>query len=145
MSFVFVLISSWAKCIVRVNCSYCFRPAKLIKAKELHPRKRGWLYICYNCKAHVGCHRGTREPLGYLATKDVRRLRHRCHKALDPIWQSQIVTRSETYEWVAKVLNLPAEEAHIGKLNKSQCQKLLVATKQLKYQFYGLLQKGDKE
>ena len=50
-----------------VYCPYCGRQAEYVDSKVIYGRSYGMAYLCRNCDAYVGVHRGTDEPLGRLA------------------------------------------------------------------------------
>lgn len=87
-----------------------------------------WVWICPNypkCDMYVGCHPGTFKPLGTLADNDLRALRWRAHKAMDTCWKSGRMSRDEAYEELQVVLEVGSNEAHIGKLDSEQCEKVI--------------------
>jgi len=117
------------------NCQYCGARAKLANAYEVFGKDSDQhYYICFNfpsCDALVGCHPGTINPYGILANRELRHLRRLVHNAIDPFWQSGRMTRDQVYEQIERELNLTPDEAHIGMLNKAQCETILC-----RYQFW---------
>lgn len=55
----------------------------------------------------------------------LRAERHKAHRAFDALWISGLMSRSEAYQWMAKVMVLKKREAHIGKFNATQCRQLI--------------------
>ena len=87
-----------------------------------------WIWICANypkCDMYVGCHQGTCKPLGTLAGDRLRALRWRAHKAMDTSWKSGHMTRDKAYEELQVALGIGPDDAHIGKLNIEQCEKVI--------------------
>lgn len=87
-----------------------------------------WVWTCPDypkCDMYVGCHPGTIKPLGTLANQELRSLRWRAHKAMDTCWKSDRMTRDEAYEELQIVLELGPKEAHIDRLNRAQCEKVI--------------------
>jgi len=87
-----------------------------------------WMWVCPGypkCDMYVGCHKGTCRPLGTLAGDRLRALRWRAHKSFDSCWKSGKMTRTEGYAELQKVLELGPKEAHIGRLDESQCEKII--------------------
>ena len=85
-------------------------------------------YVCKNfpeCDTYVGCHKGTQKPLGSLADRDLRDRRRRAHKAFDWAWESGRLTRHESYELMSEILKIEFKDAHIGRLDLDQCQKVI--------------------
>lgn len=52
-------------------------------------------------------------------------VRHITHIVFDSIWQSGMMNRSQAYNWMAHVMGIPPENAHIGKLSYIQCIRLI--------------------
>jgi len=77
-------------------------------------------YYCMRCQSFVGCHPGTLIPLGKMATQATRRQRRRVHELIDPLWQSGLAERSNIYQWMAIVLHIPIDDAHISWFDKTQ-------------------------
>jgi hypothetical protein len=68
-----------------------------------------------------------------MAGSETRHLRSQVHTAFDPLWRGGPMARTEAYDWMAHVLGIERERAHIGMLDKGQCELLLekVAEKKL--------------
>jgi hypothetical protein len=88
--------------------------------------KRPWPYI-WRCKcgAQVGCHIGTRKPLGFMAHRTIRHLRAEVHFLLDRIWKSGYVKRANIYPWLALQLELEEPDCHISELTLEQLKSSL--------------------
>lgn len=82
------------------------------------------MWKCRNktCGALVSCHPGTRNPVGYMAGKALRRLRTECHKVFDLLWckPDSPFTRHSSYYWLSTLLGIPQEVANISKLTEEQ-------------------------
>lgn len=113
-------------------CPYCGARASLVRGPEVYPHradlstKRFWK-CSGGCDAFVGCHPKTREPLGRLADKELREAKMAAHRFFDPMWQSELVTRTMAYRILAHLMDLPPEETHIGKFDVGQCKKAIEA------------------
>ena len=87
----------------------------------------GKFYGCMNwpkCDVTHGAHDdGT--PLGIPANKATREARMRAHEEFDTLWKGHRMTRGRAYEWMRQVMSLSEDEAHIGKLDQSQCEELI--------------------
>jgi hypothetical protein len=122
---------------VAVTCPYCGQPAEAAVGTTVYPRRPELsglhFYVCWRCDARVGTHKGTWQPMGPLADRELRRLRHAAHEAFDPIWRHRMLpsgpaaasVRHEAYGWLAGQLNLPAEQCHIGRLTREQCREVI--------------------
>lgn len=112
-----------------MDCNYCGKPAKLVMGREIYPylkRLHGRFYFqCKPCDAYCGTHQATNEPLGTLANKPLRAMRMRCHDRFDKLWKDGTMSRHDAYKWMVEVLNIPAEEAHIGMFDVERCKALL--------------------
>lgn len=107
-------------------CPYCGREPVFLSSKEFYGRDYGTnVYLCRPCNAYVGTHGKGKTPLGTLANKSLREMRKRAHAAFDPLWKSKKMSRSKAYKWMAEIMNLPAEKAHIGMFDEVQCLELL--------------------
>ena len=113
-------------------CPYCHKEAKWCENKEIYGRNYGKSYMCYWCKdcdAYVGCHNNTTREMGTMAKKELRELRHSCHKQFDKFWMrmrgSNKQRRNLAYDWLSSVMKIHPQLAHIGKFNEEQCKKLL--------------------
>ena len=104
-----------------VYCT-CGNRANYIDSKEIFKRPRGMIYYCSKCGAYVGVHEGTNIPMGTLVDKETKKKRIAAHEALKRRFGNDT---HAAYKWMRKVMKLSAEEAHIGKFNKQQCEMLL--------------------
>lgn len=122
-----------------VECPYCNRPAPLVSGLEVYPHRRDlWpkkFYLCKPCDAWVGCHPpasaegggqgdGT-VPLGRLANAELRAAKQAAHAAFDPLWKSGLMRRRKAYGWLAKQLDIPVQECHIGMFDVPQCNRVV--------------------
>lgn len=108
-------------------CPFCAYPAELVTGKEVYKdayyhNQRVWL--CRPCDSYVGCHKGTKRPLGELADKETREARKRAHLTFDPLWKKGYMTRSFAYGWMRKQMGLTKEASHIAMMTKEQCYQL---------------------
>lgn len=85
-----------------------------------------YCYFCRECRAMVGCHPNTFNPMGLMATPRIRRRRGQLHLLFDPIWQNKYMSRQDAYRWLAKELNLETDDCHIGQLTLDQLNKGLL-------------------
>lgn len=89
------------------------------------------IWHCLDCDAIVGCHEGTDIPLGRMADKETRAARAEAHAAFDRVWKKGLLTRQAAYVWMSEVLILPLGQAHIGMLNREQCEAVSKAAEEL--------------
>ncbi len=93
-----------------------------------------WLYQCQNCNARVGCHKGTRRPLGNVANEVLRLKRMETHQVFDAFWKKRGMSRTKAYRWLAEQMGLPEAKAHIGGFEMEQCQQLIELCRKEKHE-----------
>jgi len=111
------------------KCPYCGGAAQLVdSAIVYHGRSYGLIWDCRPCDAYVGVHKnGTGDvPLGRLADAELRRWKVLAHAAFDPLWKTGGMARGAAYALLARLVGVPADQAHIGMFDVAQC-RLLVA------------------
>jgi len=121
---------------VRIPCPYCGADAKLVDGVHVYPHRPDLapklFWICDPCEAYVGTHVKTGMPLGTLANAELRAVRNRAHKAFDPLWRNnRHCSRTDAYLWLARAMNLPAEQAHIAMFDVEQCATVVALVEQL--------------
>lgn len=118
-----------------VTCPYCGKLAEYVDSAEVyHGTSYGMIYLCRPCKAYVGVHRGTDQPLGRLADADLRRWKRAAHAAFDPLWQRGPFQhrRQAAYHWLAQQMGLPVEQTHIGMFDIDHCKTVISICNQRK-------------
>lgn len=112
-----------------ICCPYCHQEAKLVKGLKVYPMRPDlgdkYFYLCEPCEAWVGCHPTSRIPLGRLANANLRSAKRTVHESFDRIWAEKHMTRSEAYKWLAKELDIPFIDCHIGMFDMETCQRAL--------------------
>ena len=113
-------------------CRYCGGVIRLAPARKIYGASTDRLglageniYLCQNCNARVGCHKGTTRPLGNVANEVLRLKRMEAHRVFDALWKSGRMTRTGAYRWLAGELHLRPDRAHIGGFEMDQCQKVI--------------------
>lgn len=117
---------------VSTICRYCGGKIRLVPAravygssvKRLH-MEREYIYQCQNCNARVGCHKGTKRPLGNVANETLRLKRMETHQIFDAYWRAAGMSRSQAYRWLAEQLGLAEAETHIGSFEMDECAKVI--------------------
>lgn len=113
-----------------MKCPYCGgvarkQPCEKVYSTVYHSNY-GDIWVCDNypeCDAYVGC-KPSGKPLGTLANSELRGMRVKTHNLFDKIWKKKLMNRSHAYRWMAEEMGLTAKQAHIGKFNIEQCEKL---------------------
>ena len=113
-------------------CRYCGGVIRLVPAKKIYGASTDRLgltdeniYLCQNCNARVGCHKGTNRPLGNVANEVLRLKRRETHQVFDALWKELGMSRTQAYKWLANRMELSERNAHIGGFEMEQCQRLI--------------------
>jgi hypothetical protein len=127
---------------VTINCDYCAQPAALVTGDVIYPHRpdlahKQFLH-CAPCKAWVGCHPGTTNPLGRLANAELRAAKIAAHDAFDPIWKARFAEKSQRdsgytrgmarggrYKKLAELMGISKKECHIGMFDVDQCRRVV--------------------
>lgn len=110
-----------------VYCDYCGTLTDFVDSKVIYGRSYGMAYLCPNCKAYVGVHKGTDKPLGRLANAELRKWKNAAHASFDPLWQTGPFRRkrNQAYAWLSKQMGLPIEKTHIGMFDIAECKQVI--------------------
>jgi hypothetical protein len=106
-------------------CPYCNKPAEWLPNEAFYGKRFGKSYMCWCCKAcraYVGCHNNTRQPLGTMANTELRKWRMEAHKAIDPLWKSGKYKRKTVY---ARLADAFGEEIHVGEADIERCKDII--------------------
>jgi len=106
-------------------CPYCHEPTEYVDSSEVYRQSYGMIYLCRQCRAWVGVHRGTDQALGRVANKELRGWKIKAHDAFDKIWIKRRLSRDNAYYWLALQLELPRELTHMGMFDIEQCKKVV--------------------
>lgn len=112
-------------------CPHCKCHARCVTGNVVYPHRPDLcsinIWVCRNdyCDARVGCHKGSKSPLGTLANAELRAARVEAHAAFDPIWRSKTVTRRQAYVWLADALSIDVDDCHIGLFDKATCERVV--------------------
>lgn len=111
----------------KVYCDYCGRETEYVDSKVIYGKSYGKIYLCRNCMAYVGVHKGTDKPLGRLANAELRNWKKAAHAVFDPLWKYGRFRghRNAAYGWLAQKMGLPVEKTHIGMFDVGQCRKAI--------------------
>ncbi len=100
-------------------CRYCGGVIRLVPAQKIYGASTDRLglageniYLCQNCNARVGCHKGTNRPLGNVANEVLRLKRRETHQVFDQYWQGSGLSRNVLYQRPAGETGLPMVFLH---------------------------------
>lgn len=112
------------------TCDHCGQRVAIMTHEEIYGQDYSdwpYVYSCTGCQARVGIHPQTDIPLGTLADLELRQMRTKGKMR----WKEQCAkrgfTRTQSYMWLAALLDCPKSEAHWGWMDKAQC-KLVIDT-----------------
>lgn len=101
--------------------------ARLTNGEEVYPHRQDlWqipFWICRTCKNFVGCHHKTHkrtDPLGNIATPEIKKIRQQIHNLLDPIWKEGKYTRTQAYKIISDNLNFTYHTADIKHISEAK-------------------------
>ena len=128
-------------------CPYCNSRVYLQSSKKLYNRDFGFVWICAQypkCDAYVGCHKGTKIPLGSPANAELRSWRRLAHSSFDVLWRRKkqrllredrklrlkrnsvkYDARSSGYKWLSETLNIEFDKCHIGMFDIDKCKQVI--------------------
>ncbi len=112
-----------------LTCPECGAPMRLLETPKFkdnlgRPKK---FYGCTNypeCKGTHGAHPDGR-PLGTPADAETKQARRYAHDAFDAHCIKYDLTADEGYSWLAGVLGVPEDEAHMGQMDKETCEAVV--------------------
>lgn len=121
-------------------CRYCGGVIRLVPARVIYGEAATRLgmeteniYLCQNCNARVGCHKGTNRPLGNVANEVLRLKRMETHQVSDAFWKSKGMTRTQGYKWLARQMDIPERHAHIGGFEMDDCQRVIALCRNMEH------------
>lgn len=77
-----------------------------------------------DCNSTHGAHPNGK-PLGIPADAETKQSRMKAHEAFDKLWTEHGLSRRESYTVLQKMMGMSADEAHIGRFDIAQCQRLI--------------------
>jgi len=116
---------------INPDCPYCGERSALVGGDAIYPHRPDLyakqFYSCEPCGAFVGCHPGTITPLGRLADASLRKAKSAAHRAFDPLWREEGMSRKHAYQWLARKLGIDSEDCHIGMFDTDTCNRVIAA------------------
>lgn len=124
-------------------CPYCGKRTEFVDSSVIYGRSYGMIYLCRDCRAYVGVHKGTDRALGRLANKELREAKKEAHFYFDQIAKTNLINkiwnihipnmsnRNKAYLWLSNQLNIPYEFCHIGMFDIDCCKRVVELCKSL--------------
>lgn len=118
-------------------CPYCGNPTEYVDSSVIYGRSYGMIYLCRDCKAYVGVHKGTDQALGRLANAELREAKKEAHFYFDQIAKTNLINkiwkkhipdtsnRNKAYLWLSNQLDIPRELCHIGMFDAEDCKRVV--------------------
>ena len=118
------------------RCPYCGSHSILRSADGIYKcgDVQTMLYVCKNypaCDSYVRVHKGTKIPVGMMADGKLRSLRRETHHYFDQLHTKGLMSKQEAYLWLAAVLAVPLDQAHIGLLGEYYCRIVIDESKKV--------------
>ena len=118
---------------IKIYCVTCQKDVEAYHTKglEIYPHIPDLalkdFYRCPICKNYVGCHVGTRRPLGCIPNKELREARIKAHNFIDQFWKKKRCSRKEIYKILS---NHFGYEYHNGNTKSiSECEEAIKVIK----------------
>lgn len=114
-------------------CPYCNKPSALVDSAIIYGKSYGMIYLCKDCDAYCGVHKGTNKALGRLANRELREAKKQAHYYFDMIWKEplKLMSRSDAYNGLSAWMNLHPDLTHIGMFDIDQCKDAIQFAKQM--------------
>lgn len=118
-------------------CPYCGKPTEFVDSSVIYGISYGMIYLCQDCDAYVGVHKGTDKSLGRLANSELREAKKQAHYYFDKIAKTGLINkiykkyipnisnRNKAYKWLSLQLNIPVKNCHIGMFDIPECKKVI--------------------
>lgn len=113
-------------------CRYCGGVIRLVPAQRIYGDavnrlglEHEKIYLCQNCNARVGCHKGTTRPLGNPANEVLRLKRMETHQVFDSYWKEKGMSRAQAYRWLSAQMHLTEKQTHIGGFEMDACEHVI--------------------
>ena len=104
------------------TCNLCSGEVVYVSNAAIYGKEygSGFCYLCKNCGAYVGTHRGRpKEAFGILANRRMRDYKKTCHGLFDRLWNTKEERRA-MYKKLAEAMEIPVEECHFGYFDTHQ-------------------------
>ena len=108
--------------------------AKLVDGKKIYPHRTDLkdlpFWQCDECNNFVGCHYKTKnptDPLGSIATSELKKKRQQIHATLDPLWinnrkrwADKKISRKMIYGFLSNKLGYEFHAAEVNSLQEAE-------------------------
>lgn len=62
-------------------------------------------------------------------SKQLKRARKKAHHYFDTLWETNLMTRSEAYAWLAEKMHVDLPKCHMSKLSIGECERVVELVK----------------
>lgn len=120
---------------MKIKCLQCNKEveATLVTGDIVYPHRKDLknknFYKCPLCGSYVGCHQGTKKPLGCIPSTALRRARMKVHDKLDRFWKSGKYKRSFVYKFISEKVGYTYHTGNTKTIE--ECNKVLTILTQL--------------
>lgn len=118
-------------------CPYCGKQTNYVDSSVIYGRSYGMIYLCHDCDAYVGVHKGTDMALGRLANRELRSAKKEAHFYFDKLAKTGLINkvykkyipnisnRNKAYKWLSEQLSIPVDICHIGMFDVADCKRVI--------------------
>ena len=113
----------------KIRCVACGEKvqARLTDGSEIYPHRADLsdlpFWKCDQCGNSVGCHHKTTDrtrPLGYIPTPELKNARRHLHALIDPLWQQDMISRSQLYKRISEHLGWQYHTAQMRSVEEAR-------------------------
>jgi len=107
-------------------CHRCDGAVRLVSNDEIYGRQCGdwpYAYLCTECQAYVGLHRGTDLPLGIMADRATINARRAAKIQFMRLTHEHFGgNRTAAYQWLSQALEIAPANCHFGMFTRQQAE-----------------------
>lgn len=110
----------------QIWCCSCHQDvqAELVTGAAIYPHRRDLahkpMWRCPACGSYIGCHPGTKNPLGTIPSPELRRARILIHDLIDPVWRERHLSRREVYAAMSQRLGWTYHTGNLRTLEEAR-------------------------
>lgn len=100
--------------------------ARLTNGEEIYPHREDLYSLpfwkCDCCDNYVGCHHKTdkpTQPLGVIPNQEMKAIRQKLHRLMDPIWKQGHMSRTKLYKHISDKLGYTFHNGSLRNLTEA--------------------------